>query len=66
MTPAEIETIFRDESGRALATLIRLHYREADYDGSWWGIRHDSTGPYWDPREWELTPRIGADFVGCA
>ena len=24
MTPGEIETIFRDESGRALATLIRL------------------------------------------
>ena len=24
MTPTEIETIFRDEAGRALATLIRL------------------------------------------
>ncbi len=43
-----------------LATLIRLYHREADYDGSWWGIRPDSTGPYFDPREWALSPRIGA------
>ena len=31
-----------------LATLIRLYHREADYEGSWWGIRPDSTGPYYD------------------
>jgi hypothetical protein len=29
-----------------LATLIRLYHKEAEYDGSWWGIRPDSTGPY--------------------
>ncbi len=43
-----------------LATLIRLYYREADYDGSWWGIRPDSSGPYYDRVEWELSSRIGA------
>ena len=36
-----------------LATLVRLYHREADYQGSWWGIRPDTTGPYFDPREWE-------------
>ena len=36
-----------------LATLVRLYHREADYEGSWWGIRPDTTGPYFDPREWE-------------
>lgn len=43
-----------------LATLVRLYHREADYDGSWWGIRPDTTGPYYDPREWECSARIGA------
>jgi putative heme-binding domain-containing protein len=43
-----------------LATLARLHYREADYDGSWWGIRPDTSGPYYDPVAWKMTERIGA------
>jgi putative membrane-bound dehydrogenase-like protein len=43
-----------------LATLVRLYHREADYDGSWWGIRPDSTGPYFDPREWEGSGRIAS------
>jgi putative membrane-bound dehydrogenase-like protein len=43
-----------------LVTLIRLYYREADYTGSWWGIRPDSTGPYYERVEWAMTKRIGA------
>jgi putative membrane-bound dehydrogenase-like protein len=43
-----------------LATLVRLYHREADYDGSWWGIRPDTTGPYYDPREWECSGRIAS------
>jgi putative membrane-bound dehydrogenase-like protein len=43
-----------------LTTLIRLYHREADYDGSWWGIRPDSTGPYYDRVEWAMSKRIGA------
>jgi putative heme-binding domain-containing protein len=43
-----------------LATLIRLYHREADYQGSWWGIRPDSTGPYYDRALWEMSQRIGA------
>jgi putative membrane-bound dehydrogenase-like protein len=45
---------------RLLATLVRLYHREADYAGSWWGIRPDTTGPYFDPREWECSPRIAS------
>ncbi|MEI8020547.1 MAG: PVC-type heme-binding CxxCH protein, partial [Schlesneria sp.] len=41
-----------------LITLIRLYNREADYDGSWWGIRPDNTGPYFDRVPWEMSPRI--------
>ncbi len=43
-----------------LSTLIRLYHREADYQGTWWGIRPDSTGPYFDPQEWEMSPRIAS------
>ena len=43
-----------------LATLVRLYHREADYQGSWWGIRPDPTGPYFDPREWEGSGRIAS------
>jgi putative heme-binding domain-containing protein len=43
-----------------LVTLIRLYHSEADYTGSWWGIRPDSTGPYYDRVEWALSKRIGA------
>jgi putative membrane-bound dehydrogenase-like protein len=43
-----------------LATLARLYHREADYEGSWWGIRPDTTGPYFDPQKWECSPRIAS------
>jgi putative membrane-bound dehydrogenase-like protein len=43
-----------------LATLIRLYHREANYTGSWWGIRPDNTGPYYDRAEWDMSKRIGA------
>jgi putative heme-binding domain-containing protein len=43
-----------------LATLVRLYHREADYDGTWWGIRPDTNGPYFDPREWESSGRIAS------
>lgn len=43
-----------------LVTLIRLYHREADYQGSWWGIRPDSSGPYYERTRWALSDRIGA------
>jgi putative heme-binding domain-containing protein len=49
-----------------VATLIRLYHREADYRGTWWGIRPDNTGPYYDPVEWEMSKRIGAVITAAA
>jgi putative heme-binding domain-containing protein len=43
-----------------LRTLCRLHFREADWDGRWWGTRPDTTGPYFKPVAWEATTRIAA------
>jgi len=37
-----------------------MYHCEADYEGSWWGIRPDTTGPYYDPREWEWSQRIAS------
>jgi putative membrane-bound dehydrogenase-like protein len=51
--------------GELLIALIRLYHREADYDGSWWGIRPDTTGPYFDRRTWDLSARI-ADVLTAA
>jgi cytochrome c551/c552 len=39
-------------------TLCRLHYKEADWDGKWWGTRPDIRGPYFNPVAWSETPRI--------
>jgi putative heme-binding domain-containing protein len=39
-------------------TLCRLAYREADWDGGWWGTRPDTSGPYYSQGEWEGTARV--------
>ena len=39
-------------------SLCRLHFKEADWDGKWWGTRPDVTGPYFKPVAWSETPRI--------
>ncbi len=49
-----------------LADLVRLHYREADYKGSWWGIRPENAGPYYDPQEWDQSKRIAAVLTSAA
>jgi putative membrane-bound dehydrogenase-like protein len=49
-----------------LATLVRLYHREADYTGSWWGIRPDSTGPYYDRAQWQMSKRIGNVLTAAA
>jgi putative heme-binding domain-containing protein len=43
-----------------LQALCRLYYREADYDGSWWGTRPDTSGPYFKPVTWEKSEAIAA------
>jgi putative heme-binding domain-containing protein len=42
-----------------LQALCRLCYREADWDGSWWGTRPDTSGPYFKPVTWEESGKIG-------
>jgi putative membrane-bound dehydrogenase-like protein len=49
-----------------LVTLIRLCNREADYTGSWWGIRPDNTGPYYDRVPWQMSKRIGNVITAAA
>jgi len=43
---------------KLLVVLMRLYYREKEYDGSWWGTRPDNTDPYSDPVTWSASPRI--------
>jgi putative heme-binding domain-containing protein len=43
-----------------LETLCRLYHREGDWDGSWWGTRPDTSGPYYKPVSWEATERIAS------
>ncbi len=42
-----------------LQALCRLCYREGDWDGSWWGTRPDTSGPYFKPATWEQSGKIG-------
>ncbi|HYG73583.1 MAG TPA: c-type cytochrome [Planctomycetota bacterium] len=43
-----------------LKALCRLHFKEAPWDGSWWGTRPDSSGPYFKHTTWEASEKIGA------
>lgn len=48
---------------RPLSTaLCRLYYREADWDGSWWGTRPDTSGPYFKRITWEQSEKIGKEL----
>ena len=47
-----------DRRMEILTTLIRLCQQETPYDASWWGIRPDTTGPYYDPKPWAKSPEI--------
>ncbi len=49
------------------AALVRLYNREADYtDGSWWGTRPDTTGPYFKRVTWAESERIGKALKDAA
>ncbi len=42
-------------------TLIRLHQKEIEYDGStWWSTRPDPHGPYFYPTDWSGTQKISS------
>ncbi|MFN7340254.1 MAG: HEAT repeat domain-containing protein [Opitutia bacterium] len=45
----------------AIGALARLYHREKPWNyKDWWHTRPDDRGPYFEPAEWELTPRIRA------
>ncbi|MFT5905321.1 MAG: putative heme-binding domain-containing protein [Cryomorphaceae bacterium] len=42
-------------------TLIRLHQKEVEYDGStWWSTQPNPHGPYYYPVDWESTAKISS------
>jgi putative heme-binding domain-containing protein len=40
--------------------LCRLHFKEAEWDGRWWGTRPDTSGPYYKAAEWAGTAKVNA------
>ncbi|MCA1686303.1 MAG: c-type cytochrome, partial [Planctomycetia bacterium] len=42
-----------------LKALCRLYAREADWDGTWWTTRPDTSGPYYRPVSWDQTKKVG-------
>jgi putative heme-binding domain-containing protein len=51
-----------DPATRSLgyAAICRLCFREADWDGGWWGTRPDRTGPYYKNADWDGTEPVKA------
>jgi len=51
----------RDDTTRraALKALCRLYFREAPYEGKWWGTRPDTSGPYYNAVTWDRSEAVG-------
>ncbi|WP_404307769.1 DUF7133 domain-containing protein [Neorhodopirellula lusitana] len=43
-----------------LSALCRLHYHDGKWNGSSWGTRPDTRGPYYQPDPWAETDKIAA------
>ncbi len=54
-----LRTQGRERQDGLLKALCRLYYKEADWDGKWWGTRPDTTGPYFKHVPWSETEKIG-------
>jgi putative heme-binding domain-containing protein len=50
----------KDEAkrGQILQAICRLYFDEAEWDGTWWSTRPDTTGPYYKPVEWSGTSSV--------
>ncbi|MDB5297914.1 MAG: heme-binding protein, partial [Phycisphaerales bacterium] len=57
---AKLASAAPDAAGRAAIyrALCRLHFAEAEWDGSWWGTRPDTSGPYYKTAEWAGTAKV--------
>src|SRR5665213_1682252 len=51
--------------GAAWQAICRLCYREADWDGAWWGTRPDRMGPYYKNAEWAGTEAVKTALHGA-
>ncbi|MEO7999613.1 MAG: hypothetical protein ABI852_19330, partial [Gemmatimonadaceae bacterium] len=61
---------FNDESAAihsdVVAALARLYFREADWNGDWWGTRPNFVGPYFAPVPWEATTALRPILAAAA
>lgn len=48
-----------------LETLCRLYYLEADWDGSWWSTRPDTSGPFFKWTTWQESEKIGQALIAA-
>ncbi len=58
LTEALAKTQDAPKRGQILAAICRLYFDEAEWDGTWWNTRPDTTGPYYKPVEWSGTPAV--------
>ncbi|MCE9567872.1 MAG: protein kinase [Planctomycetes bacterium] len=49
-----------------ISTFIRLYHRESTTNWRWWGVTPDTTGPYFDGVEWEMSKRIASVITTAA
>jgi putative membrane-bound dehydrogenase-like protein len=45
--------------------LCRLYVKEAEWTGTWWGTRPDTSGPYFKAVTWSESDRIGETLKGA-
>lgn len=61
---------FTDESAAihsdVVAALARLYFREAEWNGDWWGTRPNFVGPYFAAVPWEATAGLRPILVAAA
>lgn len=50
----------------AMKALGQVTYREAEWDGVWWGTRPSTEGPYYSPAAWEGTEAAAAALAAAA
>jgi len=52
-----------DTRAALVHTLARLANREAPWKGDWWTTKPAHLGPYFDPAEWQESPRVRSALV---
>ncbi len=50
----------RERRAGLITALCRLHSQDGPWKGDSWGTRPDTRGPFYQPEDWEQTPKIAA------